>query len=59
MSILSRIHAESLLLISGDFNARTGSITPVLTSCVHPFRAACDQVICPRGEWLIGVSELF
>lgn len=58
MSVLSRIHAESLLLLAGDFNARTGSLTPTITS-IHPSRVACDRVICPRGEWLIEVSSLF
>lgn len=59
MSVLSRIHAESLLLLAGDFNARTGSLTPTFHGLIHPSRVACDRVICPRGEWLIEVSSLF
>jgi hypothetical protein len=58
-AILAKIHSESLVLLSGDFNARTGSLIPSISSFSHPSRVSCDRVICPRGEWLIGVSSLF
>lgn len=59
MDILSRIHAESPLLLVGDFNARTGSCIPSLENFTHPPRVSSDSVTCPRGDWLIDLCELF
>ena len=55
VSVLSRIHRESALLLAGDFNARTGSLIPALDWIQHPIRAACDTTVCPRGKWLIDI----
>ena len=51
--ILYKIHAESPLLLCGDFNARTGSRVPAVTDPPHPPRQSSDSVICARGEWLL------
>jgi endonuclease/exonuclease/phosphatase family metal-dependent hydrolase len=59
MAILARIPAESQLLLCGDFNARTGSLTPLLEGQTHPPRTASDPVVCPRGRWILEVSTLF
>jgi Endonuclease/Exonuclease/phosphatase family len=50
--VLSGMQPQLLTMVCGDFNARVGSLTPLLDH-EHPPRIVTDTHVCPRASWFI------
>ena len=52
-TVLTKVPHTGTAVLCGDFNARTGSLLPALEGSHMTSRYSADQVICPRGWWLL------
>ena len=51
--LVGRVPHDQDLVICGDFNARTGQLTPGITHAHSAQRSSSDTATCARGKWLI------
>lgn len=52
-NLVARVPADRMMLLCGDFNARTGAGTPTWDDVEHPARTSADLVECARGTWFL------
>ena len=50
--VLEHLQPQLSTIVCGDFNARVGNRTPILTQ-EHPPRTVTDTHMCPRAKWFI------